>query len=59
VTEGVNVAVKKIDEYLAENEMVRSMSRKGNPYDSPCTESFFTSLKMSGRIQIGIKDLKV
>lgn len=30
---------------LAENEMVSSMSRKGNCYDNACVESFFGSLK--------------
>lgn len=30
---------------MAENEMVSSMSRKGNCYDNACVESFFASLK--------------
>jgi transposase InsO family protein len=29
----------------ADNQMIRSMSRKGNCYDNACVESFFSSLK--------------
>jgi putative transposase len=30
---------------LADNQMIRSMSRKGNCWDNACVESFFSSLK--------------
>lgn len=33
-------------ELLAKNELIRSMSRKGNCWDNACAESFFHSLKV-------------
>jgi transposase InsO family protein len=32
-------------DYLEQHNVESSMSRKGNPYDNACTESFFATLK--------------
>jgi transposase InsO family protein len=35
----------KLKKLLEENGFIQSMSRKGNPYDNSCVESFFANLK--------------
>lgn len=35
----------KFKEYIESNEIIHSFSRKGNPYDNACIESFHASLK--------------
>lgn len=42
---GCQYSSKTYLKYLEEQEIVSSMSRKGNPYDNACTESFFATLK--------------
>ncbi len=42
---GCQYSSKTYLRYLEEHNIVSSMSRKGNPYDNACTESFFATLK--------------
>lgn len=42
---GCQYSSKRYLGFIEENEMKSSMSRKGNPYDNACTESFFATLK--------------
>ena len=42
---GVQYAAMDYQELLSKNQIVQSMSRKGNCYDNACGESFFASLK--------------
>lgn len=42
---GVQYSSKTYLEYLNNHKITSSMSRKGNPYDNACTESFFATLK--------------
>ena len=42
---GSQYTSKEYQEFLADNEIVCSMSRKGNCYDNAVAESFFHSLK--------------
>jgi putative transposase len=45
-------------EYLEEHNVESSMSRKGNPYDNACTESFFATLKKEWIYHKIYKDLE-
>lgn len=42
---GCQYSSKRYLNYLEEHNIESSMSRKGNPYDNACTESFFATLK--------------
>lgn len=42
---GCQYSSKTYLSYLEEHNIESSMSRKGNPYDNACTESFFATLK--------------
>jgi putative transposase len=42
---GVQYASYEYQQYMRENKIVQSMSRKGNCYDNACAESFFSTLK--------------
>lgn len=42
---GCQYSSKTYLDYLEEHNIESSMSRKGNPYDNACTESFFATLK--------------
>lgn len=42
---GCQYSSKRYQKYLADNRIVSSMSRKGNPFDNACCESFFATLK--------------
>lgn len=42
---GCQYSSKGYQKYLEEHNLESSMSRKGNPYDNACTESFFATLK--------------
>jgi len=42
---GCQYSSKAYLKYLEEHNLESSMSRKGNPYDNACTESFFATLK--------------
>lgn len=42
---GVQYAAMNYQEPLRQNQIIQSMSRKGNCYDNNCGESFFASLK--------------
>jgi Integrase core domain. len=42
---GVQYAAMDYQELLRQNQIVQSMSRKGNCYDNACGESFFASLE--------------
>jgi putative transposase len=42
---GCQYSSKSYQSYLEENGITSSMSRKGNPFDNACCESFFASLK--------------
>jgi putative transposase len=42
---GCQYASKRYQRYLEENGIGSSMSRKGNPFDNACSESFFATLK--------------
>ncbi|MFA6309241.1 MAG: IS3 family transposase [Clostridia bacterium] len=42
---GCQYSSKTFLKYMDEHNIVSSMSRKGNPYDNACTESFFATLK--------------
>ena len=43
---GVQYASKDFRKKLKSNNMIQSMSRKGNCWDNACAESFFSTLKM-------------
>lgn len=36
---------QEFEDYITENKMLHSFSRKGNPYDNACIESFHAVLK--------------
>lgn len=42
---GCQYSSKRYQKYLGENHIESSMSRKGNPFDNACCESFFAILK--------------
>lgn len=42
---GCQYSSKSYLSYLEEHDIESSMSRKGNPYDNACSESFFATLK--------------
>jgi len=42
---GCQYSSKRYQKYLTENQIESSMSRKGNPFDNACCESFFATLK--------------
>jgi len=42
---GCQYSSKRYQKYLEENHLAGSMSRKGNPFDNSCCESFFAILK--------------
>lgn len=42
---GCQYSSKRYQKYLKQNQVNSSMSRKGNPFDNACCESFFATLK--------------
>jgi transposase len=42
---GTQYTSQKFEDYLASKRMLHSYSRKGNPYDNACIESFHSVLK--------------
>lgn len=42
---GSQYTSREFEEYLSQKGMVQSFSRKGNPYDNACIESFHSVLK--------------
>lgn len=44
--QGVQYASRYYQDFLQENHIVPSMSRKGVPYDNACAESFFSTIKL-------------
>ena len=42
---GVQYTSRKFEEYVSSKGMIHSFSRKGNPYDNACIESFHSVLK--------------
>ena len=42
---GCQYSSKRYQKYLEQNHLTGSMSRKGNPFDNSCCESFFATLK--------------
>jgi putative transposase len=54
---GCQYSSKGYLEYLEEHNVESSMSRKGNPYDNACTESFFATLKKEWIYHRVYKDL--